>query len=154
MRPFALCASLLLFVLIACQSDPAEAASSPESVLKQWQSLLDQNRYDEARQLSAGNALDFVDYLHSFPHVDSFPDVTTELLQLHCALQGDSAVCSFYIEDEVGEKVPDTLVLKKIKGRWLVFTVESFKVTPLDSLREGDENILFPPSDTTDEELE
>ncbi|HNM23806.1 MAG TPA: hypothetical protein PKL15_00195, partial [Saprospiraceae bacterium] len=74
--------------------------------------------------------------------------------QLHCIQQGDSAICSFYIEDEVGEKVPDTLVLKKIKGRWLVFTVESFKVTPLDSLREGDEDILFQPSDTTDPELE
>ncbi|HNL38186.1 MAG: hypothetical protein U0U46_07360 [Saprospiraceae bacterium] len=154
MRPIALCASLLLFTLTACQSDPAEVASSPENVLKQWQSLLDQNRYDEARQLSAGNALDFVDYLHSFPHVDSISTEATELLQLHCIQQGDSAICSFYIEDEVGEKVPDTLVLKKIKGRWLVFTVESFKVTPLDSLREGDEDILFQPSDTTDPELE
>lgn len=82
------------------------------------------------------------------------PAETTELLQLNCAVQGDSAVCSFFIEDEIGEKIPDTLVLKKIKGKWLVYTVESFEITPLDSLREGDENLLFPPSDSTDEEYE
>lgn len=153
MRPLALCAALLL-LFSSCQPDDAGAGNAPEAVLRQWQGLLDQNRFDEARLLSAGNALEFVDYLHSFPHVDSMPAETTELLQLNCAVQGDSAVCSFFIEDEIGEKIPDTLVLKKIKGKWLVYTVESFEITPLDSLREGDENILFPPSDSTDEEYE
>lgn len=116
--------------------------------------MLDKNQYEEARKLSAGNALEFVDYLNSFPHADSFSTETSELLQLRCEVHGDSAICSFYIADEVGEKVPDTLVMKKIKGKWLVFTVESFEVTPLDSLREGDEEILFQPSDTSNQELE
>ncbi len=154
MRPLALCAFLLLCALQACNSDSGDPSAAPEAVLRQWQSLLDQSRYEDARLLSAGNALEFVNYLNSFPHVDSFPSEPSELLQLHCEVRGDSAVCSYFIEDEVGEKIPDTLIMRKIKGKWLVFTVESFEVTPLDSLRNGDEDILFQPSDTTDQELE
>lgn len=153
MRPLALSATLLLCSLFACRN-PSQPAATPEDVVRNWQMLLDQNRYEEARALSAGNALAFVDYLGSFPHLDSFTLETTELLQLRCAVAGDSAVCSFFVEDEVGERIPDTLLLKKTGGRWLVYEVERFQITPLDSLRDDDEDILFLPSDSLDEELE
>lgn len=153
MRPLALSTALLLCSLFACRN-PSPPTTTPEDVARNWQLLLDQNRYEEARLLSTGNAEAFVDYLGSFPHLDSFTLETTELLQLRCAVTGDSAVCSFFVEDEVGEKIPDTLLLKKIAGRWLVYEVERFQITPLDSLRDGDEDILFPPGDSLDEELE
>lgn len=148
MRSLTLGLAFLAGALIACRDTGKDVL--PEEIVRQWQALLDQNRYEEARQLSAGNALQFVEYLNSFPHADSIAAEPTELLQLRCDVQGDSAVCSFYMEDEVGEKIPDTLVLKKVGGHWLVYEVERFEVTPLDSLREGDDKILFPPVDTSE----
>lgn len=155
MKPPVLGVALLLCCLPACQStSPTDAGPALEAIVLRWQAALDQNQYAVARRLSAGNAREFVDYLNSFPHADSAVSAPTELLQLHCAVQGDSALCSFYVEDEVGEKIPDTLLLRKFKGDWLVYEVERFEVIPLDTLQEGDTEILFPPGDTIGGEME
>ena len=137
-------------LLAACHS-PADSA--PEEVVRQWQFYIDHNQFDSARLYSTELARSYVDFLDALSQGDTSEIDNTQLYDLQCDVRGDSAICHYLIEGEMGEKIPDTLILQRIKGRWLVHRVEGFLVIPVDTLQPGDENIIFP-SDTLDEELE
>ena len=140
--------SALLY--LACCTHPEPA---PEDVVQMWQSYIDHNQFDSARLYSTELARSYVDFLDALSQGDSTDTEDTRLYDLHCLVQGDSAICHYLIEGEMGEKIPDTLILQKVKGHWLVHRVEGFMVIPVDTLQPGDEEIIFP-SDSLDEELE
>ncbi len=150
MRFAALCCAFITLLIFACRPKPA---TTPEAVVRLWQSYIDHNQFDSARLYSTELARSYIDFLDALAQGDSLETDETILYDLECAVQGDSAVCSYLIEGEMGEKVPDTLILHKIKGRWLVHRVEGFTVIPVDTLQPGDDQILFP-GDSTDVELE
>lgn len=150
MRLLALYGALLGLALFACIS---KTPSSPDEVVRLWQYYIDRNQFDSARIYSTELARSYIDFLDALAQGDSTEFDETIFYNLHCAIRADSAVCSYLIEGEMGEKVPDTLVLRKVKGRWLVHRVEGFIVIPVDTLQPGDEDILFP-GDSLDVELE
>lgn len=121
--------------------------------MRLWQSCIDRNRFDSARLYSTELARSYVDFLDALTQGDTSDITETQLYDLRCDVAGDSAVCHYLIEGEMGDRVPDTLVLYKIKGNWLVHRVEGFHVIPVDTLQPGDDKILFP-GDTLDVELE
>lgn len=137
---------LTILVLVwQCQSsEPSE----PEEVVRLWQSYIDRNRFDSARLYSTDLARSYVDFLDALVQDDSAEVTYTDLRQLRCVVAGDSAVCSYQIEDELGEYISDTLVLKRIGGRWLVHRVEGFSTPARDTLLPGEEELVFPPADT------
>ncbi len=118
-----------------------------------WQSYIDHNQFDSARIYSTELARSYVDFLDALTQGDTTEISQTALFDLKCDIRGDSAVCHYLIEGEMGDKVPDTLILQRIGGRWLVHRVEGFLVIPVDTLQSGDEQILFP-GDSSDVELE
>lgn len=150
MRFLALYGAFMALALFSCIS---KTPSSPEEVVRLWQYYIDRNQFDSARIYSTELARSYIDFLDALAQSNSSEFDETIFYGLDCAVRGDSAVCSYLIEGEMGEKVPDTLVLRKIKGHWLVHRVEGFMVIPVDTLQPGDENILFP-GDSTDVELE
>ena len=151
MRPVAfLCAATLFITLANCRSEKGPA---PDEVVRLWQGYIDRNQFDSARIYSTELARSYVDFLDALTQGDLSETSHTQLYELDYDLRGDSAICHFLIEGELGEKIPDTLSLYKIKGRWLVHRVEGFTVIPVDTLRPGDENILFQ-GDSSDTELE
>ncbi len=77
----------------------------------------------------------------------------TLLRNLVCTVQGDSAICAYYTKDEIGNDVADTVILKRIRQRWLVARVYDAGAPPLDSLLDGEENLVFP-GDSLDEEYQ
>lgn len=131
-----------------------QAAGSPVDAAQQWQSYIDRNQFELARQLSTDQAKTYVDFLDALTDNDdtSFVDQTI-LFNLQCEVHGDSAYCRYMTEDEIGEKIPGMLILKKWKNRWLVDKVEGFELLQLDSLQKGEENLVFPP-DSLDEEYQ
>ncbi len=138
-------ALVLLALGWQCQSsEPSE----PEEVVRLWQSYIDRNRFDSARLYSTELARSYVDFLDALVQDDSAEVTYTDLRQLRCVVAGDSAVCSYQIEDELGEYIADTLVLKRIGGRWLVHRVEGFNTPTRDTLLPGEEELVFPPADT------
>jgi hypothetical protein len=146
---------LILVLLSACVNQPASDNTPPEDVLFKWQGFVDQDMYDSARVYSTGEALEFVQFLESITdNSDSDRIVSITLLrELNCTIQGDSAVCSYLTKDEIGNDIPDTVIMKRINRRWMVARVYDAGAPPLDSLLEGEENLLFP-DDSIDEEYQ
>lgn len=151
MRPFIFfCTLVLLHIFAFCRF---RQKPGPEEVVRRWQDYIDRNEFDSARIYSTELARSYIDFLDAITQGDTTEITQTMLYELDCDIQGDSAVCHFLIEGEMGEKIPDTLILYKIKGRWLVHHVEGFTVIPVDTLQPGDEDILFP-GDSSDVEFE
>jgi hypothetical protein len=134
---------LFLQTLIACKSTGSKDLQ-PEDVVLQWQHHIDHNRFEEARRLSIDQARNYVDYLDELTGDDTLGMQDTEMFDLACTVAGDSALCRYFTEDEIGEKVPGQLVLRRVKGQWLVRVVEGFEPAPLDTLQPGEENLVFP----------
>ncbi|MCS6929195.1 MAG: hypothetical protein NZM43_06835 [Saprospiraceae bacterium] len=140
-----LCACFLIWITFQCESsEPSE----PEEVVLLWQQYIDRNRFDSARLYSTELARSYVDFLDALVQDDSAEVTHTYLRNLRCVVIGDSAICSYEIEDELGEYLPDTLILKRVDGRWLVHRVEGFATPAADTLLPGEEELVFPPADT------
>ena len=150
MRFFELCCAFAALCIWYCR---CHSDTSPESVVRLWQSYIDRNQFDSARLYSTELARSYIDFLDALMQGDSSEISSTVLYKLRCDVRGDSAVCHYLIEGELEEKIPDTLVLYRVHGRWLVHRVEGFMVIPVDTLAPGDENILFQ-GDSLDVELE
>jgi hypothetical protein len=138
---------VLVLVVFGWQCQFSEP-SKPEEVVYLWQSYIDRNRFDSARLYSTELARSYVDFLDALVQDDSAEVTHTDLRHLRCVVAGDSAVCSYQIEDELGEYIADTLILKRIGGRWLVHRVEGFSTPTRDTLLPGEEELVFPPADT------
>ena len=151
MRLLAPCCAFLLLALWSCKPEPAP---EPATIVRLWQNYIDHNQFDSARLYSTELARSYIDFLDALTTPEDSSDVfETTLYDLKCDIQGDSAICHYLIEGELGERIPDTLILYKVKGRWLVHRVEGFMVIPVDTLRPGEEDLIFP-SDSLDAELE
>jgi len=152
---------LSLLIQLAC-TNPAPSVSStiatdtlePEDVLILWQSYIDQDQYDSARILSTGKVLPFISFLESITFsTDSTEPVSLTLLRnLICDIHGDSAVCRYMTKDEIGQDVPDTVMLRRVNGRWLVNRVFEKGEAPTDSLLQGKEMPF--PGENEDEEYQ
>ncbi|TNE56533.1 MAG: hypothetical protein EP344_12335 [Bacteroidetes bacterium] len=151
MRSVALISAALAFIVYA--SACSKPAPTPEDVVQRWQHYIDYNKFDSARLYSTELARSYIDFLDAITQGDTSEVYDTVLRNLQCDVQGDSAICHYLIEGEFGEQVPDTLILYKVKGQWLVHQVEGFIVIPVDTLAPGDERILFP-EDSTDTEYQ
>ncbi|MBK8556935.1 MAG: hypothetical protein IPL65_14700 [Lewinellaceae bacterium] len=149
--------TLALVLWAACSSPalPAADQTLPEDVLIQWQSYIDQDMYDSASVCSTGEALEFVNFLRAITGVaDSGRVVSITLLRdLVCEVQGDTALCTYFTKDEVGQDIADTVWMQRINQRWMVARVLDAGAPPLDSLLEGDQNLVFP-GDSLDQEYE
>jgi len=137
----ALCGAFAAVVLSYCR--PHEP-STPEEIVRLWQSYIDRNQFDSARLYSTELARSYIDFLDALTQGDSSDIFETSLYRLRCEVQGDSAICHYLIEGELGEKIPDTLVLHLVQGRWMVHRVEGFLVIPVDTFLPDDAHRLFP----------
>jgi hypothetical protein len=147
--PFGSIVFLIFFSF--CTSNPD---LTPEATVQLWQSYIDKNKFDLARQLSTDEALTYVNELASYNvGTDTLEWENNVMLDLRCQIIGDSAICFYQFEDEVGGAIPGQLALKRIKGRWFVSRTDFEYEMPYDTLHPGDEELIFP-SDSLEEELE
>lgn len=149
MKYFALFGAACLFTFVQCTSNKA---SSPEEVAQQWQAYIDKNQFDEARQLSAGEALHYVEDLATYNEQDTLEWENNVMLNLRCQVFGDSVYCTYHFEDELGEPIPGQIALKRIDGHWLVWRTFFDTPLPVDSLDTG-EDLLFK-NDTLNDVME
>lgn len=150
MKHLSFCCTVIILLSTFCKSKPN---LSPEETAQQWQTYIDKNQFDRARELSIGEALEYVDELAGYnTTTDTLAWENNVMLNLKCQIMGDSAICSYHFEDELGEPAPGHLGLKRVKGYWLVSRA-NFDDVPVDRFRRGDEDLLFP-ADSLDEELE
>lgn len=151
MKHLSFCFLALSLLCVFCKSKPDLSA---EATAQQWQSYIDKNQFDLARELSTGEALLYINELASYNSgTDTLEWENNVMLNLKCKVTGDSAVCTYHFEDELGEPAPGKLALKRINGYWFVSRTDFDSELPTDSLKQGDENLIFPP-DSLDEELQ
>lgn len=143
--------TIALLLGVFCKSKPA---LTPEETAQQWQAHIDKNRFDLARKMSTGEALIYIDELASYnTGSDTLEWEDNVMLNLKCQITGDSAICTYHFEDELGEPAPGQLGLRRVKGHWLVSRAIFDNLSPADNFQEGDEGLPFP-ADSIDEVLE
>lgn len=139
----------LITIDSSCTSKPK---LSPEETVQVWQSYIDKNRFDLARDLSTGEALRYIDELAGYnTGSDTLAWENNVLLNLQCRIIGDSAICTYNFEDELGEPVPGQLALRKEKEYWFVSRTNFDEFFPVDTLRQGQEELIFPVDTLEDE---
>ena len=149
MKIIAFYGAVIALIFACCTAKPD---LPPEEVARQWQAFIDKNRFDDARLLSTGEALEYINGLAAFSNGDTLEWENNTMLHLECKVFGDSAYCTYHFEDELGEPIPGHLGLKRLKGQWLVSRTFFDDGPPVDnSDQKGD--MLFP-NDTLDEVLE
>ena len=149
MKHLSLCSLVVLLTGVYCTSKPK---LSPEETVQNWQSYIDKNQFDRARELSAGEAMNYVNELAGYnTGSDTLAWENNILLELKCQIIGDSAICSYHFEDELGEPAPGQLALRRVKGYWFVSRTNFDDLMPADTLRPGDEELIFPVDSLEDE---
>ncbi len=106
---------------------PPHHPADPEAVVRQWQQYIDSNNFDAAKQLSTGDALSYLGQLDTL-EVDS-----TVLFNFKCVQKGDSAECTYWVEDELGERFPEKITLLHTNQKWFVAKIGDAEQLPADS---------------------
>lgn len=151
MKHLLFCSMVVAVCGASCSSRPK---LSPEATVQTWQACIDKNEFDRAREMSQGEALRYVDELAGYnTDADTLAWENNVLLNLQCRIIGDSAICTYHFEDELGEPVPGQLGLRLIDGYWYVTRTDFDILAPADTLQPGEEDMIFP-EDSLEGELE
>lgn len=129
--------NLFFFVLIAlcwsCNSDTAQddaaklnqpLPNTPETVTRKWQEYVDTDEFTKAAKLSTPNAKEWLlmieKFLEGLPQEEEEVSVVmTQFAEMNCLEESTTARCGCLIKEE-GELIPDTFMLQKIDGQWMV----------------------------------
>ncbi|MEZ4994875.1 MAG: hypothetical protein R2824_30940 [Saprospiraceae bacterium] len=130
--PAGIMATLLIF-LTACggnvssETDTTTAAvqdtfpSTPEGVVRLYQSYIDSNLFAQAQRLSTPRSAALHEMMAAIV-ADTPSDsslIHTQFLTLNCVLQQDTAVCNCLLKDEYEEYASEYILIKS-NGQWLV----------------------------------
>lgn len=127
---------LLLFSMsmITCQNDSPSTQTTttaipsikhpttPEAVVRLYQSFLDANKFDEAKRLGTTAEQERLEMLKGIITGELLDStvVQTNFIALNCNKEGDKALClGRYIAEE-NEEYEDTFRLTKINEKWLI----------------------------------
>ncbi len=113
-------------LLIACQPDSSdrqmpEASADPESVVREYQALIDRNQFEAAKALSTDKEdLRLSDMASIIAEQETDSTIlNTTFVQIKCAARGDSATCLCLLRDQY-EAYDAEYHLIRQDGRWLV----------------------------------
>jgi hypothetical protein len=142
---------MLLFLLTFCVScknevkkpdNPTDVpamvvTNTPEGVLRAYQELIDNNRFDEAKRLSTQSGQKFLEQLRILSTADTgdqpLETDRTVFNKINCRQGVDKAVCTYEIITE-GENIPDSISLVYQNEKWLIDIPEENFLMEVDSL--------------------
>lgn len=113
---FILFFSLILF---GCVNDKKDGLDGPEAVLIHWQKLVDQGHFAQAETLSTAPTIEWLKEINEIEADSTFVVEFTEIQNISCVIEHDTAFCSYQIIEE-GETLDNFTQLVKFKGKWLV----------------------------------
>jgi hypothetical protein len=136
---------------VACKLDPKnKLPNTPETVVVAWQRFIDLDQLDSARLLSTEYTQSYIAYLDSLAIDETLEIDYNPVMGLTSTINGDTAQCDFYFEDELGEKVPGRLKLLRQAGQWKVDRVIDLEITMPDTLSQMEEQEMFQDSTLKD----
>ena len=136
---------LLILSIVACASEK-ELPNTPETVAKQWQEYIDNNHFDEAKELSTEQAIEMVNMIQSvlYTEVEEEVESNTVFKEMICSEKGTKAICT-YIIVENDEEIRDSFFLQKENNQWLVdipAEEELLKNDPIEKMSDDFEKLL------------
>lgn len=111
-----------LLTLANCASDKKDLPNTPEKVARQWQDWIDNNQFQQARELSTANAIDWINWAEETIKANGEENEVLPpavFIYMKCEEQGNKAICGYVMDDE-GFEYRDSFYLEKIKDQWLV----------------------------------
>ena len=134
MRFFLLATVILSLTLLSCdkKSDTKQNNDSttsllnqekPESTVRSWQYLMDNNDFEQAKQLADDKTIEFLSEFQQY--METMPGDTiksnSSFISLRCSENRDKATCFAKIKDlSFQETYKDTFFLIKYKNKWLI----------------------------------
>lgn len=128
---------LISIAFWACQNEPKNVSElTPEMVIRNWQTKMDNNDIAGARTLSSENTKKWLDGIEAAIGDDTL-HIKTEFVSIKCEVQNDNkAVCRCISkQSDINESYEDVFFLVKEKGQWLI------ELDAEESLEDG----LFSP---------
>lgn len=120
----------LLMLLISCQNDSKNSSentaithpTTPEGVVRLWQTHIDKNEFNAAKVLSTKRGKDWINGIQAFLEGENMDSIitTTNFLNMNCVENGMDAYCVYFFKSEEGDMFQDTFFLKKESNLWLV----------------------------------
>ena len=120
--------------------------NTPAEVVVAWQRYIDLNLLDSARMLSTNYIQGYISYLDSLSMSETLEADSNPIIGLTCKVVNDTAECNFFMEDELGEKMPGRLILVKELNQWKVDQVIDIETAFPDTLSPLDEQNMFQDS--------
>lgn len=113
-----LLASLIL--MVGCISDASNKnqVQTAKETLVRWQEMVDLGKFKEAEQLSTTTTIAWLKEISEIETDDTIFE-PSRLQGISCEFEQDTAICTYYIEEEF-EKLYNTTQLVKVNGVWLV----------------------------------
>jgi hypothetical protein len=144
--PFALLTFLVILISSCKNEQKNQLPNTPEGVVVAWQRYIDLNLLDSARLLSTAYTQGYINYLDSLSLEENLEADYNPIIGLSAKINADTAVCDFFFEDELSEKVPAKLILIKENGQWKVDQVIDVEVALPDTLNTLEEQEMFQDS--------
>ena len=120
------CFLVIALMLFACTSSTPPPSivlpNTPETVARQWQQYVDENRFEAAKQLSAPNASEWLQWVSETLTEDILKEDTLapgKILGMTCVENNNQAACAYSFDDN-GLVYQDTFALLRVDGQWLV----------------------------------
>lgn len=105
--------------LWACKNDPP-LPQTPEAVVEQWQTWINENNFVQAKRLSTKNTKDWINWMSKVLDENNLTEETPSVFhKIDCQLDGTNALCACLVE-ELGELYADTFYLKQEQTQWLI----------------------------------
>ena len=111
-----------MLMVAGCASDKKDLPNTPETVARQWQQWIDNNQYQQARELSTTNGIAWIDWVETTlknAGVEEDAITPSRFLAMQCKETQSSATCRYLLDDN-GVQYHDSFLLQKIAGQWLV----------------------------------
>ena len=118
----------VFLVVVICFS-ACERAQTPERVAESFLNYLEKGEFDKAADYGTKNTHSLLETLKAFEELgNQFGETEKvdprEIRDIECVVEGESAVCIYFADDEQGE-----IDLVKEDGKWLV---DMKKESPFD----------------------
>jgi hypothetical protein len=116
--------------MLSCQNDAKNSSenttkthpTSPEGVVRLWQTHIDKNEFNAAKLLSTQRGKDWINGIQAFLEGENMDSIitTTNFMNMNCVENGMDAYCVYLFKSEEGDTFQDTFFLKRENDLWFV----------------------------------
>ena len=118
--------------------------TTPETLVSAWEGWCAQNKFEYAAYVSDGKTLEYTESMVKAQAIEPSPKSIIQILDLHCAAQGDSATCNCTVKDNKYGDAYWRYSLHKKDSRWLIYDVAPTEAPKKEGQKENKKSNSLP----------